>query len=113
MTEAARAAAAAREIDPADYTVEHVVELTRQFLFEEHYQHHYGKEKDRSKKPSLGFMVAGYSSGADLAEEWVFTVEAGECPDAILIRQSNACGCVSFGEKEPIDRLFGWFCTAS
>ncbi len=96
-------------IDPSDYTVKHVAELTREFLFEEHYQHHYRKETERSKKPSFGFMVAGYSSGADLAEEWAFAVESGECPNPELIRKDNACGWVAFGEKEPIDRLLHGF----
>jgi hypothetical protein len=100
---------AAWEIDPADYCLRDVAEKTREFLFEERHQANYRKEKDPDKKPSLGFMVAGYSAGSDFAEEWLIEIDKGKCPAPALARPRKECGWLAYAAQEPIHRLlFGY-----
>ena len=96
------------EIDPSDYTIQHVAELTRQFLFEEHYQHHYRKESDRTKKPSFGFMVAGYSSGVDLAEEWAACRGRGGLPRGNAYSAAQRLRLGSVWRKRANRSAFAW-----
>jgi hypothetical protein len=55
-----------------DYTMESVAVACREYLYEELYVPAF--EAAPTPKPELGFFVAGYSGGADLAEEWRYGV---------------------------------------
>lgn len=91
------------KVDPNNYTIEDVAKKVRKFLFEERYQPLY---QNLPKKPSLGFLVAGYSSGQGLAEEWLIEIAEGNCADPKLERPQEAIGCLWYGQPEAIMRLF-------
>lgn len=93
------------EIDPEDFSIEEVAERTRVFLFDEHYKAQYKKEKDPKKKPSLGFMVAGYSPDSGFAEEWLIEIENGQCATPKAVRPAEECGWAAYAAAEPIRRL--------
>jgi len=84
------------------YTLEEVAKQTRAFLYEEHYRPLFGEGPSR---PALGFLVAGYSSGGKLAEEWLIAIDAeGNCPDPKPLNQGTV-GLNWFGDPEAISRL--------
>jgi hypothetical protein len=95
------------QIDPDNYEIEKVAELTRQFFYEEKYRKEF---INFEKKPDLGFIVAGYSSGKVLAEEWEIKIdEKGACTKPTLIRELDVTGISWRGQPEAITRLiFGY-----
>ncbi len=91
-------------LDPDSYTIEHVAARLRAFIYEELYAPAF---KDWPQKPPLGFIVAGYSAGSELAEEYRIDIDAqGNCPPPVLLRPKNECGATWGGEPEAIARLF-------
>jgi len=93
------------EIRAGRFKMKEVAERLRHFLFEEHYKAQYRKAKTPSKKPSLGFMVAGYSPRSSFAEEWLIEIDKGQCPAPVMVRPIDECGWVAYGSPEPIRRL--------
>jgi hypothetical protein len=91
------------KIDLNNYTIEDVAKKVRKFLFEEKYQPQY---QNASEKPSMGFLVAGYSSGQGLAEEWLVEIAEGISPEPKLERPQVEVGCLWYGQPEAIMRLF-------
>jgi hypothetical protein len=89
-------------VDPRNYTVREVAERVRAFMFEELYRRAYGSTQE---KPPLGFVVAGYSSDATMAEEYSINVDQGECPPPRLLRNKDEVGLTWSGQPEPISRL--------
>jgi hypothetical protein len=89
-------------ISPDSYTIEEVAIAARRFLFEETYQ---PVHVNTPEPPSLGFIVAGYSAGADLAEEWEISIENGNCGSPSLIRQRADTGLAWRGQGEMIFRI--------
>ena len=89
-------------IDPSDYTIEEVARKVRRFMFEEKYAPIFA---EAGTKPDLGILVAGYSAGADLAEEWLVQIAGGECPDPKPVRSREATGINWHGQIEPLTRL--------
>lgn len=90
------------EINHDKYTIEEIAKNTRKFFFEELYVPQF---KDAQQKPVLGFIVAGYSAGEDLAEEWRIRIEKGDCSEPELIRPKNVTGITWSGEPEAITRI--------
>ncbi|HKZ76819.1 MAG TPA: hypothetical protein VJ124_00740 [Pyrinomonadaceae bacterium] len=90
------------------YTIQQVAERLRTFMFEEHYVPEFREWKE---KPNLGFIVAGYSSGEAMAEEYQIDIANGTCGPPRLIRPKNDCGITWSGELEAISRLFFGFGT--
>lgn len=90
-------------VDAENYTVEEVAGNVRKFFFDELYLPAF---RDWPEKPPVGFIVAGYSAGGDLAEEFKIEVNAkGECESPIRLRTKEECGVNWFGEPEAITRL--------
>jgi len=56
-------------------------------------------------KPSIGFLLAGYSDENEFAEEWMFEIKNGNLSTPILMRESNFCGMTWNGEPEAISRM--------
>lgn len=93
-------------LDRNKYTIEGVAKMARQFFYEELYDH---KFKESQEKPDLGFIVAGYSAGDGLAEEWRIQIEKGDCLEPELIRPKDSAGISWRGEPEVITRIvFGY-----
>jgi len=94
-------------LDPENYTVEHVAERLREFMFEEKYRAEYG-EIEPERWPPLGFVVGGYSSEAERAEradEFQVMIANGECPPPERLREYEDAGVTWNGEPEAITRL--------
>lgn len=97
------------EVRKTTFKMEDIAERVRHFLFEEHYRVQYRKAKKNADKPSLGFMVAGYSSRSNFAEEWLIEIENGKCGPPTQVRPTKECGWTAYGAPEPIHRLlFGY-----
>jgi len=84
------------------YTVEVVAERVRGFIFEEHYGPVF---QDWQQKPQLGFIVAGYTPGEAMAEEYQIDIENGSCKGPQLVRPKGESGATWSGEPEAISRL--------
>ena len=89
-------------LDPDKYTIEDVAKRARQFFYEELYAPEF---KDAPGKPDLGFIVAGYSAGEGLAEEWRIQIVNGDCLEPELLRPKNVAGISWSGEPEAINRI--------
>jgi hypothetical protein len=89
-------------IDPDAYQIAEIAARLRTFIFEEHYVNEF---VDWPEKPGLGFVVAGYSTGASMAEEFLVQIENGECPDPQPMRAAVECGVTWNGEPEAITRI--------
>lgn len=87
-----------------NYSVEDVASQTRRFFFDELYVPAF-KDVEDDQKPALGLLVAGYSAGEDLPEEWRIDIKKGVCPNAQLVRAKDVCGISWNGEPEAITRL--------
>jgi hypothetical protein len=91
------------KIDTEHYTVEGVATRVCEFMYDEQYKPAFD---DWQQKPALGFMVAGYSSGETMAEEYQITMtEDGRCDGPKSLRQKNESGVTWNGQTEAISRL--------
>jgi hypothetical protein len=91
------------KLDTQNYTMQHVAEMSRRFIFEELYKGEYGGNPPTGY--FLGYKVAGYSAGAPLPELWHFTVSEATCEPPILMRGQADFGPNWDGEYEAMDRL--------
>lgn len=93
------------EINPNSYEVRQVADRTREFMYDEHYLPATADWPEGKEKPALGFIVAGYSTGKSLAEEYVFMLQ-DEPTDTEPLRPIDESGGMSWrGQPEAISRL--------
>ena len=93
-------------VDPASYTVKEVAEKVRRFFYEEKYLAAYPAAPPAPPdRPSLGLLVAGFSTGADLAEVYRIEINAGVCPAPILAKPAAETGYLWYGQPEALNRL--------
>ena len=90
-----------------NYTLADVAAYAREFLYDEMYTPAYGQAP---QKPSLGYLIAGYSSGRDLPETWRIVIdENGNSPPPELQQPEDATGIFWSGMPEAVQRLvFGY-----
>jgi hypothetical protein len=85
-------------IDPETYAIDGVAKLLRKFVYEELYTPAF---QNWPQKPALGFVVAGYSAGSEMAEEYQISIdEYGVCADPVSVRPIQECGATWYGEPE-------------
>ena len=84
------------------YTILDVAQKLKQFIYDENYQLAF---KDWPQKPVLGFIIAGYSSGENMAEEYQIDIGNGSCSEPRLIHPKDASGIAFNGEIDAIHRL--------
>lgn len=90
-------------IMPGALDIADVAAKVKQYVFDELYVSHFGSGTDL---PSLGILVAGYSSNAGQAEEYQIDVnEQGACTGPFLVRPLDECGFTVGGQPETIARL--------
>jgi hypothetical protein len=97
-------------IERASYTVEDVAQKVRQFMFDEMYVPAF--ETWEGQKPFLGFIVAGYSPGEAMAEEYSIHILGDTCEGPTLLRPKDQSGVTWNGEPEAISRVVLGFGTA-
>jgi len=84
------------------YTIEEVAIQAREFLYDECYV---PLGLPQAPGVQFGFVVAGYSANAQLAELWAVTIENGACAAPVnLIAQGDA-KAHAFGDPETFSRL--------
>lgn len=93
------------KLDPNSYTIEQVANRVQEFMYGDHYLSSTADWPEGVEKPALGFVVAGYSSGEALAEEYQFMIEDGECPEPEVMRAKEDSGVTWNGQPEAITRL--------
>jgi len=91
-------------LDPDNYTIEQVAERLRGFIYDELYVPAYDDWPDDQRKPDLGFIVAGYSSNAAMADEFQIAIVNGDCEPPLALRQGETSGLTWNGQPEAISR---------
>ena len=90
------------ELRPGTYTVESVANRFREFFYDELYVPEF---EGQEGTPDLGFLMAGYSSDGDMAEEYELLLGRGECVGPRAIRDHNDSGIYANGQPQAINRL--------
>ncbi|MFB5761016.1 hypothetical protein [Paenibacillus medicaginis] len=93
------------KIDPESYTVEEIAHKFFDFIYNDHYQQEF-EAWESIQRPSLGFIIAGYSTGATLAEQWQIDIlEGGFSHGPFISRDKEEVGATWSGAPEAISRL--------
>jgi len=90
------------KINKSNYTIGEVAKKFKKFIYERHYIPTF---KNINEKPFLGFMIVGYSSNNQFAEEWEIKIK-DNCNGPNLIRKAEDIGMTWNGEPEAITRLY-------
>ncbi|MEW6349939.1 MAG: hypothetical protein AB1646_12805 [Thermodesulfobacteriota bacterium] len=93
-------------IDPDNYYVEEVAERFKAFMFDGYYQRTYSA---LPTKPSMGFMVAGFSRDQLFGEVWGILLQDGECNGPFMMLSPGQVGFRYEGMPECLSRLLGGF----
>ena len=93
-------------VDQDNYRMEHVLDLFREFIFEEHYRPLFEGDPD---PPDMGFIMAGYSTDAQLPEVWEWNIREGRSGELERPLRGNEAGVVAEGQPEPLRRLLVGF----
>jgi hypothetical protein len=89
-------------LDPAAYTVDGVAADLRSYMYEELYAPTFAEWPD---PPALGFLVGGYSAGAEQPECWLVEMTGAGCPPPALAQPRDHVGWYANGQPEAITRL--------
>ena len=90
-------------LDAQNYSVTAVAERVKEFFLVEHYTPAFAAWPI---KPPLGFVIAGYSSGSPVPEEYMIQIDnTGACTGPVALRQADQVGVTWNGFPEPITRL--------
>jgi hypothetical protein len=89
-------------IDRDNFQIEDVAKRTREFLYDENYV---ALGLAQSPGVQLGFLVAGYSSGAQLSELWLIEIKNGQSDPPRLIFDKGVTGIYAGGDPEVYGRL--------
>lgn len=90
--------------DPNAYTVQQVAVLFKEFMFDRHYQQTFAQIPE-DQRPTLGFMVAGYSSGQPRGEVWHLQVDKGTYYGPDLAIGQDISGIRWQGQPQSLRRL--------
>lgn len=97
------------KVDTNNYNIKNIAEKFKEFIYDRNYIQEYLKWKE---KPIIGFIIAGYSSGKGMAEEYKINIDnKGNCFGPDLLRDKNICGLSWNGEPEAITRLYFGYST--
>jgi hypothetical protein len=88
-------------ISKENYTVEAVANKLKEFVYDDLYKKAFPKQP----QPSLGFMVAGFSAGKPMAEEFQIDIENGRCTGPRQLRKPEESGVTWAGEPEALNRF--------
>ncbi len=100
------------ELKPDSYSVRNVAGRVREFMYEERYLQEFG---EADYKPSLSFLVGGYSSEGHLAEEYHVDIqEGGLCSEPQIVSGPEDAEAQVFleGQPEALYRLLAGYGTA-
>lgn len=89
-------------VDPGNYTVLGVATKFRQFMLEDKYNSVFGSQ---AGKPDLGFIIGGYSSNADVAEDYALVALGGQFLGPDIYPTIDGSSINYFGQPEAVERL--------
>lgn len=96
------------DFDLKAYTVEDIAHRFYDFIYTKRYL----KEFEQwPEKPALGFIIGGYSSGAELCEHWQIEIpSSGVCNGPALLGGQDQSGIITWnGIEEPLYRVIRGF----
>jgi hypothetical protein len=88
-------------LDPDAYTIEQVAVRAREFLYEEKFK----PLGLKSEGATFGFLVAGYSAGAELSELWELKFVDGNCGAPTIVLPQGVANCYASGDPEAFMRI--------
>jgi hypothetical protein len=91
------------KLDKKNYSVQEVADRLKQFVFDELYAPTF--RDFPHKKPDLGFIVAGYSANAPMADEFQIDIKEGQCNGPRPVRTREQIGMTWGGDPEALNRL--------
>jgi hypothetical protein len=91
------------KLDNESYTVEEVAGRLKEFVFDDLYVTAF--KNFPHKKPDLGFIVAGYSANAPMADEFQIDIKEGVCSGPRPVRKRDQVGMTWGGNAEALNRL--------
>ena len=88
-------------------TVEDVAKRLKQFVFDELYTATFSDTSVKKPDPgfNLGFIVAGYSAGAPMADEYMIEIKGDSCEGPKPVRDREQIGMVWGGNAEALNRF--------
>lgn len=89
-------------IGPSGFTVEDVATKVRAFLYEENFV---ALGLPPASGMQLGYIVAGYSTGAQLSEVWLIEIKDGNCDAPKLLLGQGVTNAYAGGDPEVFSRL--------
>ena len=89
-------------LDKGTYTMKYVADRVKEYIYDGLYVAQY---KDWPEKPTMGFIIAGYSPREQMAEEFSFEITKDGCVGPKPIRAVNQIGVTWRAEGEAIHRL--------
>lgn len=84
------------------YTIDEVAQRVKEYVYDGLYLPQF---KDAAQKPDLGFIVAGYSANAPMADEFQIDIKGGACSGPRRLRLREQIGMTWGGNAEPLNRL--------
>jgi hypothetical protein len=95
-------------IDAATYSVKDIANKMVRFFYEELFAPQFAA--DLAVAPFMGFLVAGYSAGADSSEIWEVDIANGQCSGPVeRVSKTEGWGIQWQGQVEALTRLvLGW-----
>ncbi len=92
------------ELDPATYTIESVADRVVEHMFDELYAPTFHGQED---SPTLGLLVAGYSSGSGAGEAWLIEMTDPESrPVPVVSMPVDQGGWLAYAQTEALERLW-------
>lgn len=77
-------------LEGVTYSIQGVAQRLREFIFDERYTPAFASAQP---KPELGFIIAGFSAGSEMAEEFELQIDnAGQCHGPTPLRPADECG---------------------
>ncbi|MBK5243054.1 hypothetical protein [Clostridium sp.] len=92
-----------KKIDINNYSIKNICDMFVDFIYKEKYIEEF---KTWPQKPDVGFVIAGYSTNQEMAEEWLIEINNGVCAGPVLRRAKEETGMSWYGQPEAITRLY-------
>jgi hypothetical protein len=90
-------------VSDGKFSIEDICNKFSEFIYKRHYLPAFSSWE---RKPDIGFIIAGYGTGSDYAEEWKFDIINGQLNIPKKLRGEGEIGLAWNGEPEAITRLF-------
>lgn len=94
------------KVDIDSYKIEDICYKFIKFIYEDRYKKEF---QNWPQKPDIGFAIVGYSSGEEMAEEWLININNGVCAGPTLLRKKEETGLSWYGQPEAITRIYKGF----